>query len=85
MSPIMSWPIPSSHFLRRTESSTEDTEQVSSTGVNHKRFISIKLSPDRHLDALSPDVSEVMNAEGLLLALDIGRQCQLTFDMCSDP
>jgi hypothetical protein len=50
MSPIMSWPIPSSHFLRRTESSTEDTEQVSSTGVNHKRFISIKLSPDRHLD-----------------------------------
>ena len=31
MSPVMSWTIPSSHFLRRTESSTEDTEHVSPT------------------------------------------------------
>ena len=29
MSPVMSWTIPSSHFLRSTESSTEDTEYVS--------------------------------------------------------
>jgi hypothetical protein len=27
----MSWTIPSSHFLRRTESSTEDTEHISPT------------------------------------------------------
>jgi hypothetical protein len=29
MSPVMSWTIPSSHFLRRTESSPGDTEHLS--------------------------------------------------------